>query len=68
LPSSTPIEQLRALLLDPKAPMFEVSFCYVTCYVTCYNKAECWLVLQLHFGCSSNREWGVACSFLARQK
>jgi deoxyhypusine monooxygenase len=24
LPSSTPTEQLRALLLDPKAPMFEV--------------------------------------------
>jgi deoxyhypusine monooxygenase len=44
LPSSTPIEQLRALLLDPKAPMFEVGKCYdvilychhcYMCYVTC---------------------------------
>jgi deoxyhypusine monooxygenase len=25
LPSSTPIEQLRSILLDPKQPMFEVS-------------------------------------------
>jgi deoxyhypusine monooxygenase len=31
LPSSTPTEQLRALLLDPKAPMFEVRLhgCFV---------------------------------------
>lgn len=27
LPSSTPVEQLRTILLDPQQPMFEVSVC-----------------------------------------